>query len=62
MLLLLFVCTWTLGLAEADFQPDITLGPVVWKPINANPELTLNQGFNFSCLKFGMLGEHSKSL
>ena len=30
---------------------DIHQGRVVWKPVNANPGLKVNQSINFSCLK-----------
>ena len=38
---------------EAIFYPwIITLGPVVRRPINANPRLKVNRGFHLACLKW----------
>ena len=49
------LCSWghfvlTVGKLQLLRQRDNTVGPVVRKPINANPGLQVNQAFNFSCI------------
>ena len=44
------------------FLSLVLLGPVVQKPINANPGLKVNRGFNFSCIKVFFTANVSQSL
>ena len=39
------------GVMGREGMGDEPQGPVVRKPINANPGLKVNQAFNFSCIK-----------